>query len=262
MSEILKVERQQDAVVLLTLNRPERMNALDPPLLSRLDEALSELEADDSVSCLILTGSGRGFCSGADLQMLADRTVSTGIEGVRFMWSLQETLLRLYRYPKPVIAAVNGAAVGAGFSLALACDFILAARSARFSMIFGQLGLVPDLGSFFLLPRAVGLPKARELAFTADFVSAEEAVRIGIASAVVPDEELLSNAHARASRVAAMSPMALRLTKETLNQSLEMSMETLLSKEALMQGLLIASDDFREGVRAFQEKRRPHFQGH
>jgi 2-(1,2-epoxy-1,2-dihydrophenyl)acetyl-CoA isomerase len=260
MGETILAEKKGH-VCILTMNRPNKLNTLNEEMINDLSVLLEQCEADNEVRCVVLTGSGRAFCAGADIEYVTGKQLDSIGKSVDFMYPLQNVLIQLYRFPKPIIAAANGHCVGAGFSLALACDYIIASEDAKFSQIFGQLGLAPDLGSLYFLPRIVGPSKAKDLIFTADLINSQEAHELGIVTKVIRNEELIETAFKRAEQVAQMAPRALRLSKQTLNETFELSLDTLLEKEALIQGVLLQTKDFHEGVHAFKEKRKPSFTG-
>lgn len=255
--------RRNDGVVHVTLNRPERKNALNGDVLDGLRAAFDDVErrADDRV--LVLTGAGDAFCSGADLADSGNAALFAGghdaaLQGMR---TFSSVALRLHRLSKPTIAAVNGTAAGAGCNLALACDMVVAASEARFSQIFVRRGLTLDFGGTWLLPRLVGLQRAKELAFLGDMVSAERAEAIGLVNAVVPGAELEGAAGELARRLAAGPPVALGLIKAALNDSLSMSMEEALEVENANQAACFRTADMAEAMRAFAERRPPKFTG-
>lgn len=254
--ESLGVERE-GGVVTITLNRPEKKNAVDTPMWHALGAAFDEVAARADDRVLVITGAGDGFCSGADL---ADPEAARQppLERMRM---IGDVALRLHRLGKPTIAKVNGVAAGAGCNLALGCDLVVASEQARFSEIFSRRGLSIDFGGSWLLPRLIGLHRAKELAFFAEVISAEDAMAIGIVNRVVPATELDAVAAGWAERLAAGPPMALSLTKRMLNDAYAVSMAQALEAEARAQVLNFHADDFREAVAAFLEKREPRFTG-
>lgn len=257
--EHLIVERE-GLVATLTLNRPERLNAFNEQTKRELLEAFGELAADREVRAVVLTGAGRGFCSGAD----ARDTLASLPQGPAMRQHLQfahRIVTTLFEMEKPTVAAVNGPAVGAGLSLALACDVVLAAPEASFSEIFVKRGLVPDLGSLYFLPRLIGLQRARALMLTADLIDAAEAERLGLVYRVVAGDALLREAQALAARMAGNAPRAVGLTKTLVNRALETDLRTMLELEALAQATVRNSGDYREAITAFLEKRPPRFTG-
>jgi enoyl-CoA hydratase/carnithine racemase len=254
--ETILVERRQ-GVVTLTMNRPERKNAINPEMLDALISALADAARRSSDRVVVLTGAGDAFCSGADLSALGGE----GDHQLVRMRLLADAVLQLHRVPKPTIAKVGGAAVGAGCSLALGCDLVVASESARFSEIFSRRGLSLDGGGSWLLPRLVGLHRAKEIAFFAEMLSAEEALGYGLVNRVVPDSELDSFVEDWCSRLAAGPPLAFSMTKTLLDNSMAVSMEQAVEDEARCQAVNISTEDTREAMRAFVEKREPSFRG-
>ena len=246
-------------VATITLDRPEALNALTVPVKVALREALERLAVDRAVRAVILTGAGRAFCAGQDL---AEREEPDAAPlDVELRERYNPIILALRAMGQPVIAAVNGVAAGAGASIAFACDLRIAAADARFVLAFGRLGLVPDSGATWFLPRLVGDARAAELVLIGDPIPADEALRIGLVSRVVPNDELLPQARALADRIAAGAPMALALTKGALERAATIDLETALEGEAKLQGIAGASADHAEGLAAFREKRAPRFTG-
>jgi 2-(1,2-epoxy-1,2-dihydrophenyl)acetyl-CoA isomerase len=256
----LEVERR-DGVVWLTLNRPEKKNAVTAVMWDQLTDVFDEVEGTHDDRVLVITGAGDGFCTGADL---SEPDPGGGkIAGVSLapLRRISRCALRLHELTKPTIAAVNGIAVGAGCNLALSCDIVLASDRARFSQIFVQRGISVDFGGSWLLPRIVGLHQAKELALLGEIIDADAAARVGLVNRVVPAGDLLATAEEMAGRLAALPPMALSVTKQLLNQSSGMSMAQALDTEVLAQTLLIRSRDAQEAVAAFLEKRPGHYTG-
>ncbi len=247
-----------DGVGTITLNRPDVMNATNDQLYRELSGLLREIADDAQVGCVVVTGAGRGFCAGADVKAM-NPDMKLLARRKRHRWILNDILRPLANLEKPVIAAVNGSAVGAGFNLALAADIIIASDKAVFSQIFTRLGLVPDLGGMYLLTRVVGLNKAKELCFTARKIDAHEALALGIANRVVPAQELMVAAMGLAREIAAGPPTALSMIKTLLNQSSNSSLEQMLEYESYAQTLAYTTPEHREGVAAFREKRVPNF---
>ncbi len=248
-----------DGVLTLTLNRPDVLNAVNEQLSKDLQESLRFGERSAEVRCVVLTGAGRGFCSGQDLR---DRPgagdVSYG-DSVRRRYN--PIILRLATMEKPVIAAVNGVAAGAGCNLALAADIRLASDRARFIEVFSRIGLIPDSGGTYHLPRLVGLAKAFELAYTADEVNAEEALRIGLVNRVVPHDQLLTATMDLARRLAEGPTRGYGLTKRAFRYAMSAPLDAALEYEAHMQEIAGRTADHREGVTAFFEKRKARFEG-
>jgi 2-(1,2-epoxy-1,2-dihydrophenyl)acetyl-CoA isomerase len=258
MPDGLRVE-VDGAVATLTLDRPEALNALTIPLKVALLAALDAIAADRAVRAVILTGAGRAFCAGQDL---AERERPDAAPLDEELHERYNPIVRALRsMGQPVIAAVNGVAAGAGASLAFACDLRIAASDARFVLAFGRIGLVPDSGATWFLPRLIGSARATELALLGDPVSAEDALRIGLVHRVVPGDQLLAEARSMADRIAASAPLALAMTKAALERSWSIDLPTALDEEARLQGIAGATADHAEGLAAFREKRPPRFTG-
>ena len=246
-------------IATLTLDRPAALNALTVPVKIALRETLEALAGDRDVRALVLTGAGRAFCAGQDLAERDEPDAAPLEVEVRERYN---PIVRAIRsMGQPVIAAVNGVAAGAGASLAFACDLRIAAQEARFVLAFGRIGLVPDSGATWFLPRLVGPAKAAELALVGDPVDAAEALRLGLVSRVVPGDRLMTEARALAGRLADGAPLALALTKEALWRSATIGLDEALEGEAKLQGIAGASSDHAEGLAAFREKRSPRFTG-
>jgi 2-(1,2-epoxy-1,2-dihydrophenyl)acetyl-CoA isomerase len=248
-----------DGIATITLDRPDALNALTVPMKRELLAAFRSVERDAVVRAVILTGSGRAFCAGQDLhERLQPDAAPLGTELrdrynpiVRAMRSLQ----------KPILGAINGVAAGAGASLAFACDLRIAADGASFALAFGRVGLVPDTGATWLLPRLVGGARAAEIAFLGEPVSAASALAMGLVVRVVPGDELLGVARELAGRLAAGAPRANALTKRALNAAWDRGLDDALEYEAHLQDLAGSTQDHAEGIAAFMEKRRPRFTG-
>ena len=247
-----------DGVATITLNRPDALNSTNDQLYRELNGLIKTVAEDADVGCVILTGAGRGFCAGADVKSmnpdmkpLARRQRHRGI--------LRDVLYPLVNLEKPVIAAVNGPAVGAGFNIALAADILIASEAAMFSQIFTRLGLVPDLGGLYFLTRVVGLNKAKELCFTARKISAAEAYGLGIVNRVVPAADLMAEARKLAIEIAAGPATALAMIKNLLNKSSTSTIEQMLEYESYAQTIAYITPEHSEGVLAFREKRAPNF---
>lgn len=250
---------QEAGVLTITLNRPKVLNAMNNALLDGLSEGITRAKNDPQVRSVLITGQGPGFCAGADLNSLSSQT-DRDVEDV-MRQRYHPVILAIRQCGKPVIAAVNGTAAGGGMSLALACDIVLAAESATFLQAFGRIGLVPDCGSTWLLPRLVGDARARALILLADRIPAREALEYGLIWKVLPDQELADAARAMALRLAAMPTLALQAAKQALAMSGRNGLGDQLELEALLQRQLVRTEDHREGVRAFLEKRPAVFQG-
>jgi enoyl-CoA hydratase/carnithine racemase len=254
--------RVEERVAVLTLNRPESRNALSQELKQALQRTVDGLEHDEGVGCLLLTGAGGAFCSGGDTKGMASAGRPPSMEDRQRILRWEHRLpARLHRFAKPVVAALPGAAAGAGLSLALACDLRIAAESAFVTTSFSRLGLSGDYGGSWFLTRLVGTAKARELYFTARRVPARECEALGIVNRVVPDLALERESFEWARSIAAGPPVAHRFMKENLNQALEADLETCLDQEAdrMVRGAM--TEDYREAVAAFAEKRPPVFRG-
>ena len=258
--ETLIVERA-GGVLTVTMNRPERKNAANGTMWRELQVVLEDVATDRDVRVLVLTGAGGAFCSGADLSDPADVAGRPGDPYLVQMRALADLALRLHRLPKPTIAKVGGVAAGAGMSMALGCDLVVASESARFSQIFAKRGLSIDFGASWLLPRLIGLHKAKELAFFADILSAAEAESFGLVNRVVPDDELDAFVDDWAQRLSEGPTLALSMTKTLLNNSLAVSMDQALEDEARAQATNFGTRDTREALTAFVERRPPSFEG-
>jgi 2-(1,2-epoxy-1,2-dihydrophenyl)acetyl-CoA isomerase len=246
-------------IATVTLNRPDALNALTVPMKVDLLAAFRRLERDDGVRAVILTGAGRAFCAGQDLrERLEPDAAPLGVE-VRERYN--PIILLMRHLPKPIVGAINGVAAGAGASLAMACDLRVASDAASFALAFGRVGLVPDSGATWFLPRLVGDTRAAELALLGDPVSAADALRLGLVGRVVAAAELASEARSIAARLAAGAPRALALTKRALAASWQRDLESALEYEAHLQDMAGRTKDHAEGMTAFLEKRSPRFTG-
>ncbi len=258
MTDGLRVE-VDGAVATLMLDRPEALNALTIPVKVALLEALQAIADDRAIRAVILTGAGRAFCAGQDL---AERDAPDAPPLDVELRERYNPIIRAMRtMGQPVIAAVNGVAAGAGASLAFACDLRIAAEDARFVLAFGRIGLVPDSGATWFLPRLVGAARAAEIALVDEPVGADEALRIGLVHRVVPAGELISKARALADRLASGAPLAAALTKQALDRAWAIDLDEALEGEAKLQGLAGGTADHAEGLAAFREKRPPRFTG-
>jgi enoyl-CoA hydratase/carnithine racemase len=256
------VSRDGAGVVTMTLNRPEKKNAIHTPMWQEIIAVLDEVADNRDDRVLVITGAGDAFTSGADLTAVGAESVTQGAgAALASMRIVGRCALRLHDLPKPTIAKVNGVAVGAGCNLALGCDLIVASDAARFSEIFARRGLSLDFGGSWVLPRLIGLHKAKELAFLADVISAAEAERFGIVNRVVPAADLDAEVDALALRIAKQPPVQISITKKLLNQSLSVSMAEAVEFEDVAQSLAFSSADTTEAMRAFIEKREPNFTG-
>ncbi|MFJ9906769.1 enoyl-CoA hydratase/isomerase family protein [Streptomyces sp. NPDC101152] len=260
MTDVLHTTEAQ--VTHVTLNRPEALNALTPGQRDLLIRLLADASADPDVRAVVITGTGRGFCAGADLRGgSAEGERVAGDVARMIRQGAQRLISAVLDCEKPVIAAVNGTAAGLGAHLALACDLVLAAESARFIEVFVRRGLVPDGGGAYLLPRLIGPQRAKELMFFGDALSATDAEHLGLVNRVVPDDELAKTARAWAERLASAPTRALALTKQLVNASLDTDRTTAFAAEAAAQEINMTTRDAREGVRAFMERRTPAYEG-
>lgn len=246
-------------IATITLNRPSVLNAANKALGDGLREALLDVQYDNSVKVVILTGKGKAFCAGGDLG---------DISGLDTIISTHEFMANAERFPaiimgmeKPVIAMVNGLAVGFGFNLALACDIIYCSKSAKFSQIFVNVGLISDGGGTYLLPRIVGMHKAKEMMFTGEIIDAETALKLGIVNQVIEDDQLKERTYKLAEKLVKSAPIPIRMIKRLINQSMDCDLGTVLERERDLQTICLQTHDHKEGVRAFLEKRKPVFKG-
>lgn len=256
--------QEDNHVLKITMNRPEVYNAFNDTMLEEMGEVLERAAKDKAVRCVVITGAGRAFGSGQDLRDFGAIHASNNDAPFKVSVHLHKYHRMLYairHMPKPVVAAVHGVAAGASCNLALACDMRIAADSARFIEAFARIGLVPDAGGGFFLPRLVGLGKAMELAMLADEVSGQEAERLGLVNRCVPLDEFEEATAAFAQRLANGPTQAYALIKELMYKSLESDLETSLKLEGELQDIAVNTADHREGVKAFLEKRPPHYHG-
>ena len=249
----------KDSIAYITLNRPEKFNAFNREMALSLQEKLDECERNISIRCVVITGNGKAFSAGQDLAEVVDP------EGPGMIKILAEhynpIVSRIRKLNKPVIAAVNGVAAGAGANIALCCDIVLARKSASFIQAFSKIGLIPDSGGTYFLPRLIGMQKASGIMMMGDRISAEEAERMGMIYRVLPDETFTEEVDHVAQTLAEMPTKGLAFTKQALNLSMEQSFEQQLNTEDALQQKAAATNDFKEGVEAFMGKRKPEFRG-
>ena len=253
----LKIENR---IAFIILNRPEVFNSFNREMALRLQDVLDDCEANNEIRAIVLTGNGKAFCAGQDLKEVTSPDLNPGFKKI-----LEEhynpIIMRLRNIEKPILAAVNGVAAGAGANIALACDVVVASDQASFIQAFSLIGLIPDSGGTFILPRLVGFQKASALAMLGDKISAEEAEKMGMIYKCVPDEEFETTVQKLANKLANMPTRALALVKNSLNQSLTNNLESQLALESKYQIEAAGTEDYAEGVMAFIEKRKPNFKG-
>ncbi len=249
-----------EAIATVTINRPHRKNAVTGDMWAQLAETFRSLSADADIRCVVITGAGGEFCSGADLS--AREGSGRPVHQLAAMRSVNDAALALHRMPQPTIAKVRGVAVGAGCNMALGCDLVVASENARFSEIFAKRGLSVDFGGTWLLPRRVGLHRAKELALFGDIISAADASEMGLVNRVLPDGELDAFVDGWARRLAAGPPIALALTKRMLNNAMNVTLEEALDDEGAAQTVNFGTKDTIEAMSAFTEKREPKFKGY
>jgi len=256
-------EERADGVATVTLRRPEKMNAYNSSMLAELLAVLDEIARDETIRAVVLTGEGRAFCAGADVQDV-DALLSLQHElsaDKDILKLLNATILALRRLPKPIIAAVNGVAAGGGANLVLACDIVIASEKARFAENFINIGLIPDGGGTFFVPAQIGYQRAAEIFFTGRILSAQEALAVGLYNRVVPPEELMRAVGDLARDLAARPTRAIAACKAAMNREAISRLEAYLAEEARYQRAMVLTQDAREGIMAFTEKRKPVFLG-
>jgi len=266
---VLRSDDGDRGITTITLNRPNQLNSLNSDLLSSLSDMLEAISNDDSVRVVILTGAGRAFCSGADTSEMAGgpgtgphKPGPGGTEALRRGFRLaRKVILGIYEMEKPVIAAVNGPAVGAGFDLACACDIRVASQNARFMAAYVHVGLFPGYGGTWLYPRLVGSAKAAELMYTGNYLEIGEAERLGFVNRVTEPEDLIESTEKMAQKIASGPPVAIRLAKTMMRRGMTMDLETSLEMSAAVEAITLSSNDHLEGMDALRQKRRPEFKG-
>ena len=254
--ETILVEKR-DQIATVTLNRPQQLNALDLVMRRELISALPELEGDKTVRVVVLTGAGKAFCAGGDITTMDGVTAPAARDRLKYVQRIVRLMMEM---EKPIIASVNGVAVGAGFHIALAADLIIASENAKFRETFVNIGLIPDLGGFYTLPLRVGVPKAKELMMTGRMIEAKEAEAMGIVNRVVAGGALKEETDKFAAMLADGPPRALAMIKSALNLW-PMGLQTFLELEANMQSIAFETKDFAEGKKAFRERRKPVYTG-
>jgi 2-(1,2-epoxy-1,2-dihydrophenyl)acetyl-CoA isomerase len=250
-------------VAKIVLNRPERLNAINRAMETELTEAFAEAQRDDDIRVLVLTGAGRAFCSGGDVSENMVEEYGGSVQKVSdtFHHVFQGIILQLFNLDIPTIGMINGTSAGLGFDLALACDMRIGSENARFMVAFTKMGLTPAAGGAWFLPRIMGLAKASEYIYTADFLEAEEALRLGVLNRLVPSASLEKETMALAKRISQNSPLANRLSKLQIHRGLDTDLGTALELGATCQAICLTSEDTREALVAFREKRKPVFKG-
>ncbi len=265
MSYAQIVFEKDGAIATVTMNRPEKLNAYSETMVQEILAALAEARDDDSIRAVILTGAGRGFCSGGDISRdfeYPPRYRGHRLESMLEMRENMHALIRfLHRFDKPVIAAINGAAVAGGLTLALACDFRIAAESARLGDTSLKFGLIPDEGGAHFFPRAMGMDRALKMSLLSEIYPARRALELGLVTEVVADAELMNAARALGSRLAEGPPIAIRLAKKMMYKQRTMDLDNALEDAAMATLVSNYTEDVKEGIQAFHEKRKPRFQG-
>ena len=254
---------KEGPIAILTLNRPEKLNALSMEMREFLPQALQEVQEDDDLRVLIITGAGRGFCSGADVSIQAARADGQHVVNSRkdILEIVGDFVLAFEKINKPVIAAINGVVAGVGLTLTLLCDIRMASSAARFSAIWVKRGLIPDGGATFLLPMVVGLDKAFKLSFTGDIIDAQEAERLNLVTCLVPANELMNRAKELADQIAGMPPVTIEMAKTLMWDEIRSKVRQYLIYESYGQNVCRNTHDQKEAVKAFMEKRTPQFKG-
>lgn len=253
---------RKESIATITLNRPEVLNALSPQMFQDLTDAFDELAKDDTVRVVVMTGEGRAFCSGGDVQLdVAAISHMSAFEWREYMRGQHALIMKIAQIEKPVIAAINGVAVGGGCDLALASDIRIASEKARLGQVYIRMGIAPDLGGAYFLPRLVGSGRAKLLIFTGDLIDAREAESMGLVDKVVPAEELESTVGDLAKRLSKGPTKAIAMAKVAINRSLNMDLESALDYVGNLNFSLLQTDDYKEGFKAFLEKREPVFRG-
>ena len=255
---------KENGVATLTLNRPDKLNALTSQMAYEdLVDIFNQIKKDDDIRAIIITGAGRGFCSGTDVSTQLANGMGKVIKETRYetIEQVGGFVMNIVDMEKPIIAAINGVAVGAGLSIVLASDIRLASEKARFGAVWVKRGLIPDVGATYFLPRVIALDKALELTLSGDIIDAEEALEIGLVTRIIPHDELMPKARELAGRIAKGPAVAIELIKRGLYRSLNNDLKVQLDYESYAQNICRRTEDHEEGVRAFSEKREPNFKG-
>ncbi|MBW1679692.1 MAG: enoyl-CoA hydratase/isomerase family protein [Deltaproteobacteria bacterium] len=253
------VYEKDDGIGTITLNRPKSMNAISNKVVSELDQVISKIAKDEEISVVIITGSEKVFAAGADIKEISG--IKTPIEAHRFEVSIHALFNKIESIEKPVIAAVNGLALGGGCELTLVCDIRIAAENAVFGQPEIKIGVIPGAGGTQRLPRLIGVGRAKVLLYTGDSIDAREAYRIGLANKVVPVESLMDEAKKMAFKLKSQPPYALKITKMAVNEGINMDLQSALNYEARCFEIIFSTEDRKEGLRAFLEKTKPIFKG-
>jgi 2-(1,2-epoxy-1,2-dihydrophenyl)acetyl-CoA isomerase len=259
MAEKLALLKKKNGIATITINSPKTYNALSPAVIEAVIRDLQKVQNDPAIRVVILTGTGKAFCAGGNLDNIEEMKTSSRTR--KYIFDIANIINLIVDMPKPVIAMVNGVTAGAGFNLALACDIIFCARSARFSQSFVKLGLIASCGATYFVPRAVGLYRAKEIMFTGDFIDAERVVLSGLANRVVDDGKLKKETYEFAEKLTRGAPIAIGLMKKVMNHNVKQDFQTLLELEVGIQSLCVESEDHKEGIAAVRGKRPPVFKG-
>jgi len=261
MKDNIVLIEEEEGIMTITLNRPEKMNALNRPLISQLRRALEKGERDERVKALIIAGNGRAFCAGGDLEEHPAFSHPNPMARMELIKEAQAIPLMMIGIGKPIIAAINGIACGAGLELAMACDIRIASKEARFAALFAKVGTMSDMGSSYLLPKLVGAGKALEMLLTGDFLNAHEALRIGLINRVVAKDRIRHEARSLATQLVKGPTLALRFIKAAIYKGLELNLKDALDNERFGQTFLLGTEDVQEARKAFTEKRSSIFRG-